>query len=117
VAVCATVAAPFGPVTVAATHLAFVPGWNVAQLRRVVRFLRRCGPAPYLLLGDLNLPPFVVGRVSGLRGLVAGRTFPAPAPRVQLDHVLSAGLRRVGAGGAVELAVSDHRALVVEVGP
>ena len=31
---------PYGDVTVAATHLSFVPGWNVRQLRSSVRALR-----------------------------------------------------------------------------
>ena len=31
---------PLGPLTVANTHLSFVPGWNRAQLRRLVRDLR-----------------------------------------------------------------------------
>jgi len=28
---------PFGPLTAAATHLSFMPGWNIRQLRQVVR--------------------------------------------------------------------------------
>ncbi|MEU8660654.1 endonuclease/exonuclease/phosphatase family protein, partial [Actinoplanes philippinensis] len=31
---------PAGPLTVATTHLSFVPGWNVRQLRAAVRALR-----------------------------------------------------------------------------
>ncbi|MBM0240341.1 endonuclease, partial [Micromonospora sp. ATA32] len=41
---------PHGPLTVAATHLSFVPGWNAHQLRQVVRALRAL-PAPRILLG------------------------------------------------------------------
>jgi endonuclease/exonuclease/phosphatase family metal-dependent hydrolase len=114
--VCARVVAPFGEVTVAATHLSFVPAWNAWQLRRVVTAV--CAlPGPHLLMGDLNLPGRLPRLLSGWTPLVRGRTFPAPAPRLQLDHVLvSPGLRGHG-GRAVELPVSDHRAVVAEVGP
>jgi endonuclease/exonuclease/phosphatase family metal-dependent hydrolase len=42
-------------VTIASTHLSFVPGFNVVQLRRLRAALRGM-PAPRVLLGDLNLP-------------------------------------------------------------
>jgi endonuclease/exonuclease/phosphatase family metal-dependent hydrolase len=60
----AVVDGPHGQLTVATTHLSFVPGWNVWQLRRVCRELRRL-PAPRLLLGDLNLPGRLAGALSG----------------------------------------------------
>lgn len=56
----AVVAGPAGPMTVATTHLSFVPGWNVWQLRRVSRELRRL-LAPQILLGALNIPAALVG--------------------------------------------------------
>jgi endonuclease/exonuclease/phosphatase family metal-dependent hydrolase len=105
-----------GPVTVATTHLSFVPGWNAAQLRRVVRELRRL-PGPRVLLGDLNMPAAPAAALSGLRPLARCATFPTAFPRVQLDHVLSdAGARlRVRTASTPRSAVSDHRPLVVEV--
>ena len=114
----AVVQAPMGPLTVATTHLSFVPGWNLRQLRRVVRTLRAL-PAPRLLLGDLNLPAALAGFVSGWRMLARVPTYPAPAPRVQFDHVLldpRGGLRMpaVCAVDTPAVAVSDHRPLVVE---
>jgi endonuclease/exonuclease/phosphatase family metal-dependent hydrolase len=116
VAVCARVVAPFGEVTVAATHLSFVPAWNAWQLRRVVRALRAL-PGPYLLMGDLNLPGPLPPLLCGYAPLVRAATFPAPRPLVQLDHVLaSPGLPACSGGHAVELPVSDHRAVVVDVG-
>jgi endonuclease/exonuclease/phosphatase family metal-dependent hydrolase len=115
VALCGRVAFPSGAVTVAATHLSFVPGVNAWQLRRLAAALRRL-PGPYLLLGDLNLPAPVPARLTGLVPLASARTFPAPAPRAQLDHVLaSRGVFSVVGAQALEMAVSDHRALAVEV--
>ncbi|HVN12225.1 MAG TPA: endonuclease/exonuclease/phosphatase family protein [Kineosporiaceae bacterium] len=102
--------------TVAATHLSFVPGVNVVQLRRLRSRLQAL-PAPRVLLGDLNLPGGLPARVLGWRALATGPTFPAPAPRVQIDHALAEDLPD---GTAVSqeitlLPLSDHRALWVDV--
>jgi len=110
--------------TVAGTHLSFVPGPNVGQLRALQRHLDERG-GPRLLLGDLNLwwPAVRLLSRPGWRPLVHGGTFRnrppgSPAPLVQLDHVLAAGAgaglrprhRRIVSGPA-----SDHRAVVVEL--
>jgi len=107
---------PFGPVTAATTHLSFVPGWNVRQLRRVIRALGAL-PGPRVLLGDLNLPARVARFVSGWRVAARMPTYPALQPRIQLDHVLvdPAYEVRVGAAGTPPTAVSDHRPLVVDL--
>lgn len=101
--------------TVAATHLSFVPGWNLVQLARLTRWLRRL-PQPVVLLGDLNLPAPLPRLLPSWSSLARHATFPAPQPRVQLDHVLARG--NVGAllaSDAHQLAVSDHRALSVDL--
>jgi endonuclease/exonuclease/phosphatase family metal-dependent hydrolase len=108
--------------TVAGTHLSFLPGPNLTQLRALQRHLDERG-GPRLLLGDLNLwwPLVRLCSRPGWRPLVRGPTFRnhppgSPARMVQLDHVLAAGASfhplaaRVVAGPA-----SDHRAVVVEV--
>jgi endonuclease/exonuclease/phosphatase family metal-dependent hydrolase len=115
-ALAAVLETPAGPLTVVATHLSFVPGWNVAQLREIVRWARTL-PGPRVLLGDLNLPGPVARLTS--RWVPAGRlaTYPSWKPRVQLDHVLLHGLpsSAVRDARAVRLPVSDHRALVVDL--
>jgi endonuclease/exonuclease/phosphatase family metal-dependent hydrolase len=117
----AVVQAPSGPLTVATTHLSFVPGWNVGQLRAAVRALRRL-PGPRILLGDLNLPAAVARAFTGWRPLARRATYPSPAPRAQLDHVLAdprdaARLGRVVCADAPPVGVSDHRPLVVTLDP
>nr|WP_269205334.1 endonuclease/exonuclease/phosphatase family protein [Motilibacter aurantiacus] len=115
-AVIAVVETAEGPVTVANTHLSFIPGWNAAQLRRLVSALGD-DPRPQLLVGDLNMP----GKLpSGLcrewKQLANAKTWPAHTPRAQLDHVLGRGqLPPVVRSEAVELPLSDHRALCVEL--
>ena len=111
---------PYGPLTVAATHLSFVPGWNARQLRQTVRALRSL-PAPRVLLGDLNLPAGAARLISGWRPLGRRPTYPAGQPRVQLDHVLAdraalAQLPPVTAVTAPLSAISDHRPLLVDLG-
>ena len=104
---------PDGPLTVASTHLSFLAGWNVLQLRRLVRAL--AGEPRLLVAGDLNMPPHRARRASQLRPLAPGMTFPADHPVRQLDHVLARGGVEGGDAQVWDLPLSDHRALSVEV--
>ena len=114
VAVLATVTAPDRTLTVVNTHLSFVRPWGRVQLRRLMRALG--ATEPLVLVGDLNMGPSRAGSISGLRALVAAPTFPAPAPREQIDHVLARGdVGDVTAGAARQLPLSDHRALYVDL--
>jgi endonuclease/exonuclease/phosphatase family metal-dependent hydrolase len=117
-AVVARLETPEGPLLVASAHLSFFPGWNLLQLYALRRALtdgvaRR---VPAVLMGDLNLTLRPVRVVTRFRPLVTADTFPVHTPRLQIDHVLARG--DVGAvvdARAVELPMSDHRALVVEL--
>lgn len=116
-ALAAVVEGPVGPFTVITAHLSIIPGWNVAQLRAVLLWARAL-PGPQLLIGDLNLPSAVVRRTArGWEQLARAATFPSNRPRVQLDHVLGHGLGRRAVRGvrALQLPVSDHRALGVSL--
>lgn len=115
VALAAVLETPAGPLTVAATHLSFVPGWNVAQLRRVTRWLTGL-PGPHVLLGDLNMPSLPARLTSGWTSLGRTATYPSSRPRIQLDHVLGHGaLPAVRAVSTPSVPVSDHRPLVVDL--
>ena len=119
VVLAAVVQTPVGELTVAATHLSFVPGWNVFQLRQVLRALRAL-PGPRLLMGDLNLPAGAVRMLRRWRPLGGARTFPSAVPRVQLDHMLAdaealAMLPPVRAVRTPLSVVSDHRPLVIDL--
>jgi endonuclease/exonuclease/phosphatase family metal-dependent hydrolase len=114
VAVCAVVESPLGPVTVATTHLSFVRGWNVLQLRRAMRALSVTA-LPRVLMGDLHMGLRTATRVTGMRAAARELTFPAGSPTRQLDHVLVEGLEGRPVARALELDLSDHRALVVDV--
>jgi endonuclease/exonuclease/phosphatase family metal-dependent hydrolase len=110
---------PTGPLTVATTHLSFVPGWNLRQLRHAVRSLRAL-PAPRILLGDLNMPAAPIRALTGWKPLGRAATFPSPAPRAQLDHILADPRGRTRLGRVVQVCtphppVSDHRPLIVQL--
>jgi endonuclease/exonuclease/phosphatase family metal-dependent hydrolase len=104
-----------GPLTVANTHLSFVPGWNRVQLRRLTRDLRGF-PGPRVLMGDLNMSPPTPQRWTRMRPLGTELTFPTDHPDRQLDHILTDDADLVtDACSAPALAISDHRPLIVDV--
>ncbi|KDN83374.1 endonuclease/exonuclease/phosphatase family protein [Kitasatospora cheerisanensis] len=139
-ALAAVLAGPAGEFTVVAAHLSFVPGWNVAQLAAIRRWIADL-PQPYLVLGDFNLigavPRTVLGsahaiqrtatrdrvrtarrtRLQGWYDLARTPTYPSHRPTVQFDHILGIGVPRstVGSVAAPRTGVSDHRPLVVEI--
>lgn len=104
-----------GPLTVANTHLSFVPGWNRVQLRRLTRDLRGF-PRPRVLMGDLNMIPPAPQRWTRLRPLASALTFPIDTPDRQLDHILTDDARLVAdTCSAPTLSISDHRPLIIDV--
>jgi len=114
VALAAEVETPSGALLVATTHLSFVPGWNLVQLRQVSRALAAFG-LPCVLLGDLNMPGSLPAWTTGWRRLAKVKTFPGARPSMQIDHALGHGhLPGVAAVSAPALALSDHRALIVD---
>jgi endonuclease/exonuclease/phosphatase family metal-dependent hydrolase len=114
-AVLARLDTELGPLTVANTHLSFVPGWNRVQLRRLFRDL--CGfPGPRVLMGDLNMSPPTPERLTRLRPLATALTFPVDAPDRQLDHILTDDTQLVAdTYSAPTLSISDHRPLIIDV--
>lgn len=114
-AIAAVLDTPQGPLTVVATHLTLIPGWNSLQLRRLVRRVRDL-PRPLVVMGDLNLPGTRPAHTARMRPLARALTIPLAAPARQIDHILAMGsVRSTSDGVSLDLGVSDHRALVVEV--
>ncbi len=114
VALGATVRAPGGELHVMTTHLSFLRGWNLVQLRRVARAVA-AGSGPAVVMGDLNMGPWAVRAVTGLEPLASRATFPVGAASRQIDHIVGRGLPPAVRGEALAMPVSDHRALVVEL--
>lgn len=106
------IAAQLDECTVVATHLSFAPH---TALRQLVRLRRWCAtlPGPVVLAGDLNLVGPLPARVFGAHRLVAEPSYPAPAPRVQFDHVLATV--PATRPEVRQLPIGDHRLVTVSV--
>jgi endonuclease/exonuclease/phosphatase family metal-dependent hydrolase len=114
-ALAAVIETPGGPLTVVNTHLSSWRRWNRVQLRWLERRLRRA-PRPIVLLGDLNIRGRIPAESTGWRELVQADTYPVAKPYTQIDHVLADGeVEAAAPGRALDLGVSDHRAVVVDV--
>ena len=120
VAIIARAQTPLGPMTIATTHLSFVPGFNVKQLRSLSKALAKRG-LPSLLFGDFNLIGKLPQRVTGWDSLAHTPTYPVVKPRIQFDHILARGLASEtvksarGRAQRMALGISDHCALVTEL--
>ena len=114
VAVAAAVDTPDGSLTVANTHLSFVPWWGWRQLRALMTTLNGVD-RPLVLMGDLNMSPRRAAAITGMRSLIDAPTFPVDDPREQLDHVLADGSWQTVKGQDRQLPISDHRALIVDL--
>jgi len=89
--------------------------WSPAQYRLLAKKL----PAPNtaaVLAGDMNLwgPP-VNSFFPAWRRAVTGRTWPAPRPHSQLDHVLITEALSVDSARIATRSGSDHRPVVVRL--
>ena len=121
VAIIARAHTPLGPITIATTHLSFVPGFNVRQLRALSKAMAKRG-LPSLLFGDFNLIGKLPARITGWNSLAQLPTYPVVKPRIQFDHILANGLPNEtvlaarGSAQRMALGVSDHCALVTELG-
>jgi endonuclease/exonuclease/phosphatase family metal-dependent hydrolase len=114
VALVADVDTPHGRLDVVTTHLSFLRPWNRRQLRHLLRALDP-HQRPTVLMGDLNLGPRPAGRITGMTSLATGATFPARSPREQIDHILTSRELGPAWGAAMELPMSDHRALYADL--
>ncbi|MFD7454412.1 endonuclease/exonuclease/phosphatase family protein [Kitasatospora sp. NPDC059827] len=87
-----------GPFTVVAAHLSFVPGWNMAQLAGIRRWIADL-PQPYLVLGDFNL----IGAVP--RTVLGGATaLERTAPRARVRELRAARRARPALGAGLGTA-------------
>lgn len=110
-AVAAVLRTPSGPLSVASAHLSLLAPVAAVQARALLRSMASM-PTPAVVAGDLDLDPWLLGPLARGWQVPRALTFPAPAPRRQLDHVLVRGTQVISVE-AVDLPVSDHHALLV----
>jgi endonuclease/exonuclease/phosphatase family metal-dependent hydrolase len=105
-----------GRLAVAGVHMSHLSDGSATQFRRLARALPP-SPVDTVLAGDMNCwgPPLRL-LMPGWRRAVRGRTWPAPRPLAQIDHVLVRPGMKVAGASVVRLGASDHRAVRVELG-
>ncbi len=106
--------------TVVNTHLSFVPGFNLAQLRRVKKWaldIAESTGTRAIVVGDLNLPKNLPVAGSSWKSLVTQNTYPSWGAKIQFDYILTPDLA-FGEYSVREFAptgVSDHLPIGVEI--
>jgi endonuclease/exonuclease/phosphatase family metal-dependent hydrolase len=103
---------------VANTHLSFVPGFNIYQVKKLTRWLHTLGEK-IILMGDFNLPWLLPERVSKLTALSKSKSYPSWDPKVQFDYLLAS--KKIVDLGYREFhhkqgLISDHRPISVAIG-
>jgi endonuclease/exonuclease/phosphatase family metal-dependent hydrolase len=106
--------------TIVNTHLSFVPGFNLAQLRRVKKWALEIAESTgtrAIVLGDLNLPKNLPVVASPWNSMVTKNTYPSWGAKIQFDYILTPDLA-FGEYSVREFAptgVSDHLPIGVEI--
>ena len=103
-------------VTIANTHLSFVPGVNIFQLNRLSSLMKHL-PGDQLLIGDLNLPGNLPTKVSGFKSLIGHSTYPSWKPSIQFDYILARKSAQVTVKvlPTLNTSISDHVPIGVEL--
>ena len=106
--------------TVANTHLSFVPGFNLAQLRRVKKWALEIAESTgtrAIVLGDLNLPKNLPIVASKWKSLVTQNTYPSWGAKIQFDYLLSPDLAfgEFSVRNFAPTGVSDHLPIGIEI--
>jgi endonuclease/exonuclease/phosphatase family metal-dependent hydrolase len=102
--------------TVINTHLSFVPGMNLIQLRKLKKWADTFGDK-VLLMGDFNLPSAIPAIGSKWQSLYAQNTYPSWKPKIQFDYILSKGvaLKDVIQVPTTTSGISDHLPLTIKI--
>jgi endonuclease/exonuclease/phosphatase family metal-dependent hydrolase len=106
--------------TVVNTHLSFVPGFNLAQLRRIKKWATKLAKetgTQAIVMGDLNLPKNLPVMGSQWNSLVTQNTYPSWGAKIQFDYILSESLHSAGSHPISHspTGISDHLPVGVEI--
>lgn len=102
--------------TIATTHLSFVPFVNVFQLNRLTFALKKL-PGVSVLVGDLNLPANIPSKLSSFKSVISQSTYPSWKPKIQFDYIMVANNQVVQATplSTIKPDISDHVPIGVEL--
>lgn len=74
---------------IATTHLSFVPGFNILQLKAASKWLKSLrSNSRIVLMGDFNLPWGLAEKFSPFQSLTTAKSYPSWSPKVQFDYIL-----------------------------
>lgn len=112
----AEIVTPQGRLLLGSTHLELGTATAKRQLIRSWQGLASlAGKATPLLVGDMNLSREDAQQVYPYLTLASALTFPASEPRFQIDQLFAPATCQVEAVDTIEMPISDHRALFVEL--
>jgi len=107
--------------TIATTHLSFVPGVNIYQLHRLSSFIKKL-PGKKILTGDLNLPANIPSKLSRFKSLANTSTYPSWGEKIQFDYIMaeksslkSGDISAVLIKNNCKTIISDHIPIGVEL--
>lgn len=103
-------------ISVTTTHLSFVPGKNLLQLRKISKWVEQL-PGLHIMTGDFNLPWGLAPKISGWHDLAVGPTYPSWKPSIEFDYIMSKELRPEDVDAQIHnhFGISDHRAISVSL--
>jgi endonuclease/exonuclease/phosphatase family metal-dependent hydrolase len=104
--------------TVINTHLSFVPGFNLRQLRKLKRWaaeLEKSTGTIAIIMGDLNLPKNIPVVGSQWKSLATQATYPSWGAKIQFDYILSKEALASKPLPTLMPGVSDHLPISAEI--
>ena len=101
------------------THLSFVPGFNIAQLKKIKRWAEKSAAQTgnkVAIIGDLNLPKGLPVVGSQWKSLITQNTYPSWGAKIQFDYILTKdNVSKFNAIKTTATGISDHLPITVEI--
>ena len=101
------------------THLSFVPGFNIAQLKKIKRWAEKSAAQTgnkVAIIGDLNLPKGLPVVGSQWKSLITQNTYPSWGAKIQFDYILTKdNISKVKTIKTSATGISDHLPITVEI--
>jgi len=101
------------------THLSFVPGLNIAQLKKLKRWAEKSAAQTgnkVAIIGDLNLPKGLPVVGPQWKSLVTQNTYPSWGAKIQFDYILTKdNISKVKIIKTIATGISDHLPITVEI--
>ena len=101
------------------THLSFVPGFNIAQLKKIKRWAEKSAAQTgnkVAIIGDLNLPKGLPVVGSQWKSLITQNTYPSWGGKIQFDYILTKdNVSKFKAIKTTATGISDHLPITVEI--